>query len=61
LPASFSICFLNSVSKICPWINSQSWRTSSWRTLYCSNPSLLHGFLLLPGSVYLVWTPQFLN
>jgi hypothetical protein len=40
-------------------IDSRFWQTSSWSTLYHSNPSLLHRFLLLPGFVYLVWTTLF--
>jgi hypothetical protein len=54
LPACCCIIILNSISNLCPSLDSQSWCTSSWNWLYCSNPSVFHGIFFCPGFVYLV-------
>jgi hypothetical protein len=52
MPASCFILFLNSISNLCPSLDSQSWRTSSCSWLYRSIPSLFQGIFFCPSFVY---------
>jgi hypothetical protein len=52
MPASCFILFLNSISNLCPSLDSQSWHNSSCSWLYHSIPSLFQGIFFCPRFVY---------